>query len=261
MGKWVVYCAGNSEYILSENKEPIRMLKSFQNHFGNELDYAYFTDINEERIDEVEKVCKDNGIKLVKGDCKKNYSNYADLEYIQRGQKARWPDAMYWYCDAPEYLTNSYEFAIKCDGDMLCNSKFDLNELESDLPISIADAPVWHDPFDKYSANAGFQIINISEYLNEEISLLFRDASNQITRFNSDTPALDYFVGSNKIIVNYLSSDYNYLLFDVDDVMNLKLDEVLDVKIFHFVDSKPHNLNPKMIHTIKEYFSKIYLNE
>jgi len=260
MEKWVVYCAGNSEYILSENREPIRMLKSFQNHFGNELDYVYFTDKNEERIDEVEKLCIDNGIKLITGDCKKNYKDYTDIQFTQSGGMGRWPDAMYWYCDAPEYLKNLYQFAIKCDGDMLCNSHFNLLELQSDLAISIAEPPSWYDPFDKHSANAGFQIINISEYVEQNISSLFKQASKQITRFNSDTPALDYFVGSNAIIVTYLSSDYNYLLFDVDRVNELKLEDVSTVKIFHFVDSKPHSLNQKMIGSIKEYFSKIYLN-
>ena len=261
MGKWVVYCAGNSEYILSENKEPIRMLKSFQKYFKEELDYVYFTDINEERIDEVQKLCDDNNIKLVKGDCKKNYNQYSDVQYIESGQKGRWPDAMYWYCDAPEYLKESYDYAIKCDGDMMCNSHFALLELESDLAISIAEAPNWYDPFDKYSANAGFQIINTHQYVNEKISSLFREASKQTRRFNSDTPALDYFVGSNQIFVTYLSSDYNYLLFDLDAVNELKLEDVSTVKIFHFVDSKPHNLNPKMSGSIKEYFSKIYLNQ
>ncbi len=261
MRKWVVYCAGNSQYILSENKEPIRMLKSFQKHFGNELDYVYFTDSNEDRIDEVERLCADSGIKLVKGDCKKNYNQYRDVQYVDNGKEGRWPDAMYWYCDAPEYLKSNYDYAIKCDGDMLCNSHFDLSELESDLPITIADAPNWYDPFDKYSANAGFQILNIHQYLDENISHLFREASKQINRFNSDTPALDYFVGSNKIIVSYVSEDYNYLLFDVDEVNRLKLEDVSDVKIFHFVDSKPHSLNQNMIGSIKEYYSKIYLNE
>jgi hypothetical protein len=89
---------------------------------------------------------------------------------------------------------------------------------------------------------------------------LFREASKQIKRFNSDTPALEYFVGSTHIIVSYLSSDYNYLLFDVNSVNNLKLEDVSNVKIFHFVDSKPHSLNSNMIGSIKEYFSKIYLN-
>jgi hypothetical protein len=260
MGKWVVYCAGNSEYILSENKEPIKMLKSFRNHFGNELDYVYFTDKNEERLDEVEKLCIDNDIKLITGDCKKNYKDYTDIQFTQSGGIGRWPDAMYWYCDAPGYLKNLYEFAIKCDGDMLCNSHFELSELESDLAISIAEAPNWYDPFDKHSPNAGFQIINIPEYVEQNISSLFKQASKQITRFNSDTPALDYFVGSNQIIVSYLSSDYNYLLFDVDEVNSLKLEDISTVKIFHFVDSKPHSLNEKMKGSIKEYFSKIYLN-
>jgi hypothetical protein len=259
MRKWVIYCAGNSEYILSENKEPIKMLKSFQKHFGSELDYVYFTDINENRIDEVEQLCIDNNIKLVKGDCKKNYNQYTDIQFTQKGEKGRWPDAMYWYCDGPEYLKSNYDYAIKCDGDMLCNSHFELSELESDLAISIAEAPNWYDPFDKHSPNAGFQIINISEYVEQNISSLFKQASKQITRFNSDTPALDYFVGSNQIIVSYLSSDYNYLLFDVDEVNSLKLEDVSTVKIFHFVDSKPHSLNEKMKGSIKEYFSKIYL--
>jgi hypothetical protein len=31
---------------------------------------------------------------------------------------------MYWYCDGPEYLKSNYDYAIKCDGDMLCNSHF-----------------------------------------------------------------------------------------------------------------------------------------
>jgi hypothetical protein len=261
MGKWVVYCAGNSEYILSENKEPIRMLKSFQNHFDNEIDYVYFTDINENRLEEVEKMCKDNGIKLITASCKENYKEYTDLEYTKKGEKGRWPDAMYWYCDAPRNFINQYDFAIKCDGDILCNSKFSLSELETDLPITIADAPEWYTPFDKYSANAGFQIINVKEYVSEKIDILFREASKKPNTFNSDTPALDYFVGTNTIFVNYLSSDFNYLLFDVDEVNKLSLEDVSNVKLFHFVGSKPHSLDPKMKGSIKEYFSKIYLNE
>ncbi len=258
--KWVVYCAGNSEYILSKNQEPILMLKSFQRHFGDELDYVYFTDINESRIDEIEKVCVNNGIKLVKGNCKVNYDQYSDIQYTQTGLNGRWPDAMYWYCDAPEYLEGLYDFAIKCDGDMLCNTKFDLTELESHLPISIAEAPDWYIPFDKHSPNAGFQILNLKEYEDSKINLLFREAAKQTATFNSDTPALDYFIGSNQIWAKRLSSEYNYLLFDVDEVNNLKLEEVSNVKIFHFVGSKPYNLDPKMEGSIKEYFSKIYLN-
>ena len=189
---------------------------------------------------------------------KEYYNEYNDIEYIQQGKKERWPDAMYWYCEAPKYL--DYEFAIKCDGDMLCNCKFELSILESQTSISIAKSPEWYDAFDKYSANAGFQIINIYEYLKQDISSLFRDASHQKYRFNSDTPALDYFVGSRKIDVSYLSSEYNYLLFDIDTVNNLKLSDVSDVKIFHFVDSKPNNLDIKMINSIKQYFSNIYLH-
>lgn len=260
MKKWVVYCAGNSEYILSENREPIKMLKSFQRIFNDELDYVYFTDKHEQRLDEVEKICNDNGIKLIKGDCKVNYNQYCDIEYRILNRKERWPDAMYWYCDAPDYLKDSYKYAIKCDGDMLCNSHFDLSKLETEFSILIADAPSWYDSFDKYSANAGFQIINIKKYTDLNINLLFRNASKNITVFNSDTPALDYFVGSNQISVNYVSSDYNYLLFDLEAVTKLKLEELSTVKIFHFVDTKPHNLNPKMINSVKEYFSKIYLN-
>ena len=259
MGKWVVYCAGNSEYILSENKEPIRMLKSFQKHFENELDYVYFTDKDEPNLDKVEAICNEHGIKLITGDCRDYYKDYKDIQYVQRGEKGRWPEAHYWYCEAPKYF--DYDFAIKCDGDMLCNSKFDLSMLESDMALSIAESPNWYNPFDKYCPNAGFQILNISEYINQNINLLLRDTSKDIMRFNGDTPALDYLVGSNKIIVSYVGSEYNYLLFDMDDVANLRLDEVSDIKIFHFVDSKPHSLNPKMIDTVKEYFSKIYLNQ
>lgn len=259
MKRWAVYCGGNSAYILSENREPIRMLNSFKAHFGDKLDYIYFTDKDEPNLDVVQLICDSNDIKLIVGECKEHYNQYKDIEYLNANRKERWPDAHYWYCEAPEYFKDVYDFVLKCDGDMMCNSHFDLLGLEYDSPLSIAKAPDWYDAFDKYSANAGFQIINVQRYTEEKISSLFREASKQIGRFNSDTPALDYFVGSNQIIVTYVSSEYNYLLFDLGAVTQLKLEDVSTVKIFHFVDSKPHNLNPNMIGSIKEYFSKIYL--
>jgi hypothetical protein len=129
------------------------------------------------------------------------------------------------------------------------------------MALTIAESPQWYDPFDKYCPNAGFQILNISEYLNENINLLLRNTSTQIMQFNGDTPALNHLIGSNQIIVSYIGSEYNYLLFDTSDVLNLKLDNVSNVHIFHFVDSKPYNLNQKMENSIKNHFSKIYLKQ
>jgi hypothetical protein len=259
MGKWVVYCAGNSEYILSENKEPIRMLKSFQKQFGDEIDYVYFTDKDEPNLDMVQTICNDNNIILITGECREFYKEYKDIQYINEGKKQRWPEAHYWYCEAPKYL--NYDFAIKCDGDMLCVSKFDLDSLESDMALTIAESPEWYDPFDKYCPNAGFQILNISEYKVQNINLLLRTASTQINKFNGDTPALNYLIGSNEIVVSYIGSEYNYLLFDIDIVNELELNNISNIHIVHFVDSKPYNLNQKMENSIKHHFSKIYLNQ
>lgn len=87
MKKWIVYCSGNSEYILSHNAEPIKMLKSFQHYFREELDYIYFTDCNEENLDQVKEICLKNNIKLYLGDCKPHYNQYKDIEYNDKGIK------------------------------------------------------------------------------------------------------------------------------------------------------------------------------
>jgi hypothetical protein len=259
MKKWIVYGGGNSEYILSPNAEPIKMLKSFQSHFGEELDYVYFTDCNEKNLDQVKEICLKNNIKLYLGDCKPHYNQYKDIEYNDKGIKERWPDAHYWYCEAPLYLYEEYDYAIKCDGDMLCNNKFDLKELESEFVISIANAPSWHDPFDKHSPNAGFQILNLKEYVHKDISFFFKQTSALPKQFNSDTPALDYLVGNNYVQVKKLSEYYNYLLFDMEEVQNLPLEEIDKINIAHFVDTKPHNLNPKMNNSIKHVLAEKYL--
>lgn len=259
MKKWIVYCSGNSEYILSPNKEPIRMLKSFQHYFKDKLDYIYFTDKDEPNLNQVENICKENGIKLVTGNCRQYYSSYNDYEYKQSGLKERWPDAHYWYCEAPLHLYEEYDFAIKCDGDMMCLKEFDLKTLESEKEITIAEAPKWYDPFDKYSPNAGFQIMNIKKYVQNQIYDYFRIASTRWDVFNSDTPALDFFVGTSQIIVDRLPADYNYLLFDIDEVKQLTMEDLLTVNIVHFVSSKPYNLNTQMKESIKDTLSKIYL--
>jgi hypothetical protein len=259
MKKWVVYCGGNSDYILSPNQEPIKMLKSFQHHFKDELDYVYFTDVDEKNLDKVEKICSENNIKLILGECRTYHDQYKDIEYINNGTNGRWPDAHYWYCEAPRYLIDNYNFAIKCDGDMLCNNKFNLTELESEYALSIAEAPSWYDPFDKYSPNAGFQIYNLQEYVDKQIFYFLRQTSNQPHHFNSDTPALDYLIGNGYIQVKRLTEYYNYLLFDIEEVKNLPLDEIDKINIAHFVSSKPYNLNQNMIGSIKHILAQNYL--
>jgi lipopolysaccharide biosynthesis glycosyltransferase len=259
MKKWVVYCGGNADYILSPNQEPVKMLKSFQRHFKDELDYVYFTDKDEENLEEVKKICDENNIKLVLGDCREYHNQYKDIEYVNRGVNGRWPDAHYWYCEAPMNLIKDYDFAIKCDGDMLCNKKFDLSELESEFAVSIADAPLWYDPFDKHSPNAGFQIYNLKEYIDQQIFHFLRQTSAQPHHFNSDTPALDYLVGNGYIQVKRLTGYYNYLLFDIEEVRQLPTEEINKINIAHFVDSKPHNLKPEMLDSIKHILAKEYL--
>lgn len=263
MSKWVVYCAGNADYILSPNEEPVKMLKSFQKHFGDELDYVYFTDKDEPNLDLVLVKCKANGIKLMLGECKQHYHKYNDFQSVLEYQQApRWPDAHFWYCEAPSYFYGTYDYAIKCDGDILCAQKFDLTELEVQNEITAARAPEWYDPYDKFCPNAGFQIMNVSTYANNNVRQLFRDMSDNkdnYRKMNSDTPMLDYLVGKGILNVHFISAEYNYLLFDIDQVKHLKLEDVENVKLIHFVDSKPHNLREEMKGSIKEYFSKIYL--
>jgi hypothetical protein len=256
MGKWAVYCAGNANYILSPNKEPIRMLMSFKHHFGEELDYVYFTDENEERLDEVRSACDAYGIKLVLGECKQHYEAYRDLQYINA---PRWPDAHYWYAEAPTYLCEQYDYAIKCDGDMMCYNKFDLKSLEVENEITAAREPSWYVPYDKYCPNAGFQILNLKNYVRRNVKDLFRQGSKLPDSFNSDTPLLNWLVKQQILNVHFISAEFNYLLFDVPQVNQLSMDNIKDVKIFHFVDSKPHALNPTMKAGIKQTLSEVYL--
>lgn len=262
MSKWVVYCGGNADYILSPNKEPIKMLKSFQKHFGNDVDYVYFIDRDEPHLNQIRTVCQEHNIKLFVGDCKQHYANYNDYEYVnERGLPARWPDAHYWYCEAPDYFYGIYDYAIKCDGDMMCTNRFDLTSLEVENEITIAEAPSWYNSYDKFCSNAGFQILNIKNYTKNNIKEHFRRMSNNINNyknFNGDTPVLNYLVGTKTLNVNVLSADYNYLLFDMYEVKNLILEDFNDVKIVHFVETKPHNLNEMMAGTIKEHFANIY---
>lgn len=268
--KWAIYCAGNVGYLLSENREPIKMLKSFQLHFKDEVDYIYFTDKDEENLDEAKSLCDKNGIKLILGNCKEFYNHYKDIEFIQRGFVERWPDAMYWYVEAPEHLVNDYDFLIKCDGDMFCNKNFNLNILETQNAVSIAEAPSWYSPADIYSPNAGFQILNTKQYRDLNIKDFFRKFSKRVDIFNSDTPLLDFLVGQGLVTVTRLPSDYNYLLFDLPQVKELKYHEIYeDIKIVHFVGSKPHQFIKKndgmyideigMEFTVKDIFSKRYL--
>jgi hypothetical protein len=257
MSKWVVYAAGNSSYFLSPHKEPIRMLRSFQDKFGDKLDYVYFTDINEPNLDSVKILCEQNNIQLITADVARHYEKYRDVEYPSN---PRWPSAVYWYCDAPDYFYGKYDYAIKCDGDMLCVSDFDLSALETHTEITAAREPKWYHPYDKHCPNAGFQILNIKQYVDKNIKELFRQASEQYLTFNSDTPALDNFVATKKVDILFVGPEYNYLLFDMREVNSLTLADVSDVKIFHFVASKPHNLFHEMERGIKRHYANIYLN-
>lgn len=262
MNKWVVYCAGNSEYILSPNQEPIKMLKSFQKHFGESLDYVYFTDENEPDLDKVRNLCEINGIRLITGECKVHYKGYQDHQYVYRNLKPRWPDAHYWYCEAPTYFHGTYDHAIKCDGDMLCMQRFDLEPLKVENEITVALAPHWYDPFDKFCPNAGFQIMNVERYVVNKVKMLFREGARlsiNYMMYNSDTPVLNWLVANNVLKVHFLSAEYNYLLFDMQQVRELTDADIADIKIAHFVDSKPHNLNPDMRGSVKEKLANIYL--
>jgi len=257
MKKWVVYVAGNSDYILSPNKEPVRMLRSFQDKFGDKLDYVYFTDKNEPNLDAVKTICDNNNIQLVLGDVARHYEKYRDVEY---SSSPRWPSAVYWYCDAPDYFYDKYDYAIKCDGDMLCVDSFDLSMLETDAEIIAAREPVWYKPYDRFCPNAGFQILNVKLYVDKNIKQLFREASEQFMTFNSDTPALNNFAATGKVRVFFVGPEFNYLLFDIPEVNALQLSDVSSVKIFHFVASKPHNLSSMMNRSIKKHFAHIYLS-
>lgn len=259
MKRWVIYCAGNADYVLSPNKEPIRMLNSFRAHFGNTVDYVYFTDKNESRLEEVKQVCEENNIKLVVGDCKRHHDGYRDIQYVDSDRPGRWPDAHYWYCEAPAYFKGTYDYAIKCDGDMLCINSFDLTELEVDNAVTITRAPDWYTPYDKFCPNAGMQILNIQTYVEQDVRQLFRDGSRMPHLFNGDTPLLDSIVRSNLLNVHVLSADYNYLLFDLAHVHQLTENDFSTVKIIHFVSSKPYNLDKTMIGSIKEKYAKLYL--
>ena len=260
MKRWAVYCAGNSTYMISPNKEPLRMLLSFRNQFGDDLDYIYFTDINEPDLPLVREVCSHHNIKLVLGDCRQYYESYKDVEYLEKRLPPRWPDAHYWYAEAPRCLIGEYDYLIKCDGDMLCNKRFDLTQLEVANEITVAKEPRWYIPYDKFCPNAGFQIINVSAYVENNVHELFRWGSQLPDRFNSDTPLLNYLVASNTLKVHFLTSEFNYLLFDDVRVNKLTLADVQNVNIFHFVGSKPHNLHPHMMDGVKGHFSKTYLN-
>jgi hypothetical protein len=238
------------------------MLLSFQKHFGNELDYVYFTDKDEPDLDAVHTICKINNIKLMVGDCKQHYSKYQDYEYtVDFNTKGRWPDAHFWYCEAPSYFNGIYDYAIKCDGDMLCTQKFNLAELEVENEITATNAPDWYDPFDKFCPNAGFQIMNVRNYVKNDVRKLFRfmsDNKDNYKKMNSDTPILNYLVGRGILNVHFISAEYNYLLFDIDEVKQLTLQDTETVKIIHFVDTKPHNLNEIMKGSVKEHFAQIY---
>ena len=102
--------------------------------------------------------------------------------------------------------------------------------------------------------------MNLREYVRKDISFFFKQTSALPKQFNSDTPALDYLVGNNYVQVKKLSEYYNYLLFDVEKVQELPLEEINNINIAHFVDSKPHNLNPKMNNSIKHVLAKKYLD-
>lgn len=250
--KWAVYGYGNSEYILSPNREPIRMLKSFQKYFGDELDYLYFIDISEPNLDKVQEICDENNIKLITGDVKEYYKKYADA-------KLHWPDAVYWYCEVPDLVVDTYDHLIKCDGDMMCINKFELEPFEIENAVVAAKEPSWYTPYDKYCPNAGFQIFNVKKYVEQNVKGLFRQSALRPDVFNSDTPALDRFVRDKLIDIRFVRADYNYLLFDVPQIHNLTLEDFENVKIVHFVSSKPYNLAPESEGTVKEHFAKIYL--
>lgn len=259
MKKWVVYCAGNSEYIMSDNREPIRMLLSFKKHFGTEMDYVYFTDVDEPNLEAVKNVCERNGIRLIFGSCKKHYEKFCDIEYISINRKPRWPDAHYWYCEAPKYLHTEYDYAIKCDGDMFCAKHFDLESLEAECAITIAKEPSWFTPTEKYCPNAGFQILNLHQYIFDSTFHHFRKGSQQPDTFKGDTPLLNFLILNNIIKVNYVGSEYNYTLYDMPQARELSLSDVENVNIFHFTETKPHNLHPSMKGTVKDYFGQQYL--
>lgn len=259
--KWVVYCAGNSEYMLSPSRQPIHMFRSFQRHFGNTVDYVYLTDQNEPRLDEVSLHCGANNIELVLGDFARHYDTYTDIKYIELGWPPRWPSAMYWSYEAPLHFHGIYERGIKCDGDILCVRPFDLDhpELESDCPIISTRSPDWYSPADRFFPNAGVQIINMDVYVAQRVNEKFRVVSTDSHTFNSDQPALDYFVRTGLLQVIFISANYNYTLYDIPEVQRLQLEDVADVNIVHFVGSKPHNLHPSMVGSIKEHFANIYL--
>lgn len=216
MKRWAIYCAGNSDYVLSEYEEPLKMLRSFKHFFKEQADYVYFTDTEEHLLQDVEKKCVFDNVRLVTGECKKYYEHYCDKYYREQGLKERWPAAVFWYCEAPFYL-KEYDFLLKCDGDMLCNKYFSLEELETDNAVTIAEAPDWYIPYDKFSPNNGFQVINVKEYLNQKINEFFRRFSKKLEFFNSDQPILDYLIGTGMVQASRVSSDFNYLLFDVHD--------------------------------------------
>lgn len=236
------------------------MLLSFKKHFGDEMDYVYFTDVDEPNLDKIEDICQQYGIRLIVGSCKKHYEEYRDIEYIGRDRKPRWPDAHYWYCEAPKYLHTEYQHAIKCDGDMMCSKHFDLEPLESECAVTVAKEPEWYTPYDKHCPNAGFQIFNLAQYVSDRVYEYFREGARKYQTFNSDTPVLDFLVGNKMLNVKFVGPEFNYLLFDTAQVRNLALSDVANVSIFHFVDTKPHNLSREMHGTIKDHLGQIYLS-
>ena len=163
--------------------------------------------------------------------------------YIQKfDNMGRWPRSIFYNWLVPSFLElKGYQFAIKADYDMLCNGKFNIEEIlpnkneivtlkvkgliESKLdPISLSR--IQKDlslslPLRARSANVGFVVIDLSEWCKLSLQKLFAEIyyilSNKISEWNGkiigetvEQLAFAMLQGKIKHKFKSLSARYNY---------------------------------------------------
>ena len=252
--KICVFNSCDCNYILKKPCYPIMMLKSFRAHFGDELDYILV--IGEEMTKGISDLIPD-WIQVRRQNLRDTFSAY-------ESRTSQWPQSCNWCTHAPKILSD-YDFAIYCDGDILCHQKFNISDvIPTNEDVTVAHyTPMgskrkgWQKlPY----ANSGFQIINVKRWCNKRI---WREYQKLQTKgwYNGDQDGLNHLIRCGMLKAKFVSKWYNFRLPDTNKSNNEKEYSLNHIFIAHFIFSKPHNLNSKFRNSrgIKRVLAKEFL--
>lgn len=252
INKLAIITCGDEKYFLKDPYAPIVALTSYRNHFGNTADYFCLSNFLDKKTDDI---IQKNGFKKISleiPEFNKNHTGYGLGSYP--------PECCYW-CKIPEILLSlGYEYAMFVDGDTYCNSRFDIPEKLKSVHLCAV-----YQPSDDFVVNSGVVFFNNRKCVNDNF---FENAVDKYknNEYPSDQELLNQIILEKKYTFGELDISFNFAMRHKTTLMKsslgvemLNFDKKEDIKIAHFIASKPWlPVKKEWDFPIQSYFVKLY---